>query len=134
MKLTNAFIKSIKPSGRLVKYSDGNWLSLYCYPNGSTLWRVVYRYNNKEKLLSLGKYPEISLKSAREKNAEIRALLEQGADPSEVRQDKKRQLAIASENSFEAVAIKWHETWAVGKEPIHMSISSFNWPTLKEAA
>ena len=120
MKLTNTFIKSIKPSDRLVKYSDGNWLSLYCYPNGSSLWRVGYRYNNKEKLLSLGKYPEISLKSAREKNAEIRALLERGVDPSEARQDKKRQLAIASENNFEAVAIKWHETWAVGKEPSHV--------------
>ena len=120
MKLTNTFIKSIKPSDRLVKYSDGNWLSLYCYPNGSTLWRVGYRYNNKEKLLSLGKFPEISLKIAREKNAEIRALLERGIDPSEARQDKKRQLAIASENGFEAVAIRWHETWAVGKEPSHV--------------
>ena len=71
-------------------------------------------------MLSLGGYPEVGLKKAREQNAKIRELLEEGVDPSQARQEKKQQKILAAENSFKAVALKWHETWAVGKEPTHV--------------
>ncbi len=119
MKLTDTFIKSIKPAERLKKYSDGDWLTLFCHPNGSKIWNSGYRFAGKEKKLSLGNYPEISLKKAREKHAAVRKLLDAGVDPSQARQEMKQQRALAAENSFQAIALKWHETWAVGKEPSH---------------
>lgn len=120
MKLTNAFIKSIKSNGKVQKFPDGSGLTLLCDSNGSMAWRYRYRFGGKEKMLSLGIYPEVSLKKAREKHAVMRELLGEGIDPSQARQEKKRQEAMASENSFQAVAMKWHETWAVGKEPSHV--------------
>lgn len=119
MKLTNAFIKGIKPSKGVQKFPDGNGLVLFCDLKGALAWRYRYRFAGKEKMLSLGMYPAVNLKQAREKLIQARALVDQGINPSEVRQEKKRQAAIASENSFQAIAMKWHETWAVGKEPSH---------------
>ncbi len=119
MKLTNAFIKSIKPSDKPQKFPDGSGLNLLCEPSGSMIWRFRYRFGGKEKMLSLGAYPEVNLKQAREKLMQARALVDKGINPSEARQEKKRQEAIASENSFQAIAMKWYETWAVGKEPSH---------------
>lgn len=120
MKLTNAFIKSIKASDRAQKFPDGGGLTLLCEPRGSIAWRYRYRFGGKEKMLSLGTYPEVSLKKAREKHAAMRELLEEGIDPSQARQEKKQQEAVSAENSFQAIALKWHETWAVGKEPSHV--------------
>jgi len=120
MKLTNAFIKSIKPSDKPQKFPDGSGLNLLCEPSGSLIWRFRYRFGGKEKMLSLGAYPEVNLKKAREKLMQARALVDKGINPSEARQEKKRQEVIAFENSFQAVAMKWHETWAVGKEPSHV--------------
>lgn len=67
-----------------------------------------------------GDYPRVSLKDARIKHAEMRDLLSEGINPSQVRKDKKLRDAVASENSFQAVAMKWHETWAVGKDHSHV--------------
>ena len=119
MKLTNAFIKGIKPSKSVQKFPDGNGLVLFCDLKGALAWRYRYRFAGKEKMLSLGMYPAVNLKQAREKLMQARALVDQGINPSDVRQEKKRQAAIASENSFQAIALRWHETWAVGKEPSH---------------
>ncbi|WP_437343199.1 Arm DNA-binding domain-containing protein [Phycobacter sedimenti] len=51
-------------------------------PNGSKLWRFTYRLMGKEKLLSFGKYPDLSLKQARDKRDEARKVLAEGKDPS----------------------------------------------------
>ena len=119
MKLTDAFIKAIKPSAKSATYPDGKGLVLLSNPNGSFLWRFRYRYGGNAKMLSLGSYPEVSLKVARDKHRAMRQLLEKDIDPSEERKEKERAKAFATENNFQAIALKWHETWAVGKERSH---------------
>jgi hypothetical protein len=61
---------------------DTGGLFLLLNPSGSMWWRFRYRLNGKEKLISLGTYPEVSLKCARERRDEARAIVAQGLDPS----------------------------------------------------
>jgi integrase len=106
-KLTEIAIKSAKPSKGIRKLSDGNGLVLLLYPNGSKYWAYRYRYLGKEKTLSLGVYPEVTLAEARQKLADARKLVADGQDPSEARKAVKRQAAISTENSFEAIGREW---------------------------
>ncbi len=73
--------------------------------SGSKYWRMKYRFAGKEKLLAIGTYPEVSLKSAREKREEARRLLAEGIDPSEHKQAAK---LAGDQESFEHVAREWH--------------------------
>lgn len=113
MKLTDSLIKAIKPGKTATRHADGNGLTLLCSPVGKKSWRCRYRYGGKEKNLSLGAYPEISLKRAREKLAEIRQQLDEHQDPSALRKAKKSE----KENDFRSVARRWHQGWSVGKDP-----------------
>jgi hypothetical protein len=84
--------------------------------SGGKLWRVNYRYDNKQKTLSLGAYPDVSLAKAREKRDEARRLLADGIDPSEHRKAHKAMRAEVVANTFEAIAREWYSkelpTWA----------------------
>ena len=117
MKLSDSVIKAVKPGRKLQSLPDGGNLHFVCETNGSKWWKVRYRFAGKENTLSLGSYPQVGLKKAREKHLAIRLLLDDGINPSQDRQEKKQQQAMAAENSFRAVALKWHETWLVGKDP-----------------
>lgn len=75
MKLTDTAIKKAQPREKAYKMTDGEGMFLLVSPNGSKLWRLKYRYNQKEKLLSLGSYPEVTLAKARERRIEARKLL-----------------------------------------------------------
>lgn len=72
-------------------------------PNGSRWWRLKYRVEGREKGLSLGIYPDVSLKQAREKRDDARKLLAAGVDPSAKRQAEK----TSREDTFEAIAREW---------------------------
>lgn len=106
-KLTDRAIKSAKPGLRIKKLSDGNGLTLAVHPNGSKYWVYRYRYLGKEKTLSLGIYPEVTLAEARQKLMDARKLLSCGQDPSEARKAMRRNAILFSENTFEAVAREW---------------------------
>lgn len=106
-KLTDTAIKGAKPGNGIKKLSDGNGLTLVVYPNGSKYWVYRYRYLGKEKTLSLGIYPVVSLADARRKLFDARTLLSNGQDPSEARKASKRQAILSAENTFEAVAREW---------------------------
>jgi integrase len=106
-KLTDIAIKSTKAGPSIKKLSDGNGLALLVYPNGSKYWVYRYRYLGKEKTLSLGIYPEVTLAEARLKLMDARKLISAGQDPSETRKALKRQALISAENNFEAVAREW---------------------------
>ena len=67
MKLTDVLVKNTKATNRRQTLFDGGGLYLAIEPSGSRLWRMKYRFNGKEKLLSFGKYPDVSLKEARER-------------------------------------------------------------------
>jgi hypothetical protein len=93
MKLTNITIPKAKPTDKTQKLFDGGGLFLEVTPKGSKRWRFKYRFGGKEKLLSFGVYPEISLKDARMRHQEARKHLAQGIDPSEVKKVIKSNLA-----------------------------------------
>jgi hypothetical protein len=67
MALTNIEIQNAKGRTKPYKLADGGWLYLVVNPSNSKLWRMAYRFGGKEKVLSLGAYPQVSLKDAREK-------------------------------------------------------------------
>ena len=81
MPLTDTAIKNAKPSAKPLKLFDGGGLFLLVTPNGGRWWRLKYRFGGKEKLLSLGTYPEVSLKDAREKCDDYRKQLAAKSDP-----------------------------------------------------
>jgi integrase len=116
--LTDTKIRNAKPSVKALKLFDGNGLYLEISPAGGKWWRLKYRFGGKEKRLSLGVYPEVSLKDARERCDETRKLLADGVDPSANRKAEKASRLSAGANSFEVVAREWHASrspnWAAG--------------------
>lgn len=82
MPLTDLKIRKAKIDTKAYKLSDGGGLFLLVKPNGSKLWQQKYRHLGKERLLSHGKYPDVSLTAARQKRDKARALLADGGDPS----------------------------------------------------
>lgn len=119
MMLTNTQVKNAKPEARAVKLFDGGGLYLLIAPSGGKLWRLKYRFDGKEKSLSLGRYPEIPLAEARKRREAARELLAHGKDPSEERKAKKAERAARLENNFEAVAREWFEKNAPNWAPTH---------------
>ena len=115
MKLTDAFIKGIKPLPKTKSYPDGHGLVLFSYPQSSLGWRYRYRFGGKPKMLSFGTYPEVSLKRAREKLAAARKQLDDGKDPSIVRKQENTE----KKNDFKSAALRWHKAWSVGKDKKH---------------
>lgn len=109
MKLTNIQCDSAKPKEKPYKMADGQGMYLEVRPNGSKYWRLRYRMHGKQKLLALGVYPDVSLKDAREKRRDARKLLDQGTDPSRHKQNEKRKASINASNTFEAIALEWHD-------------------------
>ena len=87
--LTDSEIRSTKPSEKPYKLSDTGGLFLYVTPTGGKLWRLKYRVDGKEKTLSFGSYPAITLKKARDLRDQAKALLAEGHDPGEIKQEKK---------------------------------------------
>ena len=110
--LTDVAIRNAKAADKPVKMFDGAGLYLLVSPTGGKLWRFKYQFAGKEKLLALGKWPDVGLKMARYRRDEARSLVAQGVDPSEKRkQDKTEAVAQAAEdaNTFEVVARDWHD-------------------------
>ncbi len=66
MALSDVKVRSAKPEAKAYKLTDGDGMVLLVHPNGSKYWRLRYRFGGKEKMLALGKYPEVSLADARE--------------------------------------------------------------------
>lgn len=118
MRLTDKACKNAKSTAKPHKLTDGHGLFLHVMPNGGKYWRLKYRFLGKEKMLALGVYPEVSLGKARDKRSKARKLLQADVDPSVVKQEQKRQLALNAENTFEAIAREWHphnlEKWKDG--------------------
>lgn len=83
MPLTDLKIKNLKAKEKAYKTADFDGLFVLVNPSGSKLFRFKYRFNGKEKLLSFGKYPDISLLQARELRDDARRMLAIGNDPSE---------------------------------------------------
>jgi hypothetical protein len=118
--LTDTEIKRSKAAEKAYSLGDGGGLYLWFTPVGGKLWRWSYRFDRKEKLMSLGKYLDVSLAQARERHAEARKLLATGVDPMAQRKAEKTAEKIAVENSFQSITTQWLEHWQEGKSPRHV--------------
>lgn len=114
--ITEAACKNATSEGKAIrKLSDGGGLYLWVYQDGRKYWRLRYWKDGKEKSLSLGVYPVVTLKEARGKRDEQQKLLTANLDPSIERKLAKIKRKVASASSFEAVAREWYgkqvHTW-----------------------
>ncbi|CAI2515690.1 Putative prophage CPS-53 integrase [Serratia liquefaciens] len=112
MPLTDVKVRTAKPQDKPYKLTDGGGLYLLVNTNGSRYWRMKYRVMGREKLLSIGVYPDISLAVARQIRDEARRALAQGNDPGAIKKAEKQAKKIAAENTFEAIAREWHKAKA----------------------
>lgn len=107
MALTELAVKKAKPLEKQQKVSDGGGLYLLIHPNGGKYWQMAYRFEGKQKTLSLGIYPDVGLAQARDRRDDARKLLANEIDPGAAKQAKKASGILLSENSFEIVAREW---------------------------
>jgi len=112
--LTDIKIKALKPKDKLYAVTDERGLSLEISPTGGKWWRFKYRFEGKQKRLSLGIYPDVGLKEARNGRDSLRKLIASGIDPAAAR--KAEKLSSNDLDSFETVAREWHQkfkhTWS----------------------
>jgi integrase len=120
-RLTDKAIKSAKAKAEAYSVVDGGGLYLCVTPAGGKLWRWSYRFDGKEKLMSFGEYPYISLSDARQKYSDARMLLAEAIDPMAQRKAVKTAKKAGAENSFQSVATKWVEHWHHEKSPRHVA-------------
>jgi integrase len=105
--LTKIEIDKAEIKDKPYKLFDANGLFLLIKPNGSKLWRFRFSFGGTEKLLAIGPYPDVSLKEARIKRDDAKALLRDGVDPAAQKQADKRAAKRAELNSFERAAQEW---------------------------
>jgi integrase len=117
MSLTDTKARNAKPREKQFKLYDTDGLFLLVTPAGGKWWRFKYRFSDKEKLLSLGTYPEVSLSQARQRRDAARKQVADGIDPSQARKALKAA-KVQDESTFELVAREWHakfaQTWTPG--------------------
>jgi integrase len=120
MALTDIETRRAKRKQKAYRMSDSGGMYLWVTPAGGKLWRWSYAYGGKEKLMSFGKYPDVSLAMARERHGEARKLLATGIDPMAQRKAEKTAEQVANANSFASIAAQWLEHWRHGKSPRHV--------------
>jgi integrase len=120
MALTDTEIRKAKAKDKAYRISDGSGLYLWITPAGGKLWHWAYEFSRKEKLMSFGKYPDVSLALARERHGEARKLLATGVDPMARRKVEKTAQMASSLNSFQSIASLWMAHWRDGKSPRHV--------------
>jgi integrase len=108
MPLTDTGVRNAKPKAKPYKLADERGMFLLVNTSGAKWWRLKYRFAGKEKLLSLGVYPDVRLKDAREKRDAARKLIAAGIDPSANRKIQNAARIERAENSFESVAREWY--------------------------
>ena len=110
--LTVKQIEAAKPKEKPYRLLDGNGLYLYVPVSGKKVWQLRYKIDGKEKILTVGKYPLMTLQEARDKAWTARKDISVGIDPV------KAKKASSNNNSFSAIYKEWYEhkkqVWSVG--------------------
>lgn len=125
--LTATEVKNTKPASKQVKLFDGHGLFLLVKPTGSKGWRLKYRFGGKEKLLTLGPYPTVSLADARGKRDAALKLLDRGIDPSLAKKVEKQAKETQQANTFKKLAEEWYSQ----QETLAESTKYLLWRRLK---
>jgi hypothetical protein len=117
--LTDTAARNATPKERDYKLADSGGLHLFVTTKGSKSWRLKFRHGGKEKLLVLGKYPDVTLKGARVLREEAKAALAQGRDP--VLEAKRTRLVGQAKvhDTFEKHARAWHDARKAKWKPVH---------------
>jgi integrase len=120
-KLTDTFLRNIKPMGKVQKYSDGGGLFVHVTAAGSPsaggmLWRLGYRFGGKQKLLALGIYPAVSLKDARARREDAKEQLAKGIDPA-VHKQAVKSAAETQGRTFAVIGNQWFEKHSADTVP-----------------
>lgn len=106
-RLNEALVRQAKPRTKPYKLPRENGLYLLVNPDGGKWWRFSYTFAGKEKLLSFGQYPEISLRGARLRRDDARRQIRDGVDPSAARKAERAERVTAEANTFKAIATEW---------------------------
>lgn len=105
--LSDVQVKKAQPKKKKYKLYDKDGLYLLVMPNGSKYFKYDYKYNNINKTYSLGVYPKISLKEAREEIIKIKAVIDKGLNPNE--EKRRNRLVKITGDSFAEIAEEWHK-------------------------
>lgn len=116
MSLSDAACRTAKPTPKPHRLSDGHGLFLLIQPNGSRLWQYYYRFQGRQRTLSIGRYPMIGLNDARQLRDKAIRELAFGRDPRDVRNG-----LVPTGSTFKEIATAHVETWKVGKSESHVS-------------
>ena len=136
MALTDTTVRNAKPKEKPYKLGDSGGLYVIVRPNRAKWWRLKFRFGGKEKLLSFGVYPEVSLQEARRRRDEARELLANGVNPIHHR---KVEHAVTGDGSpdetFETVAGEWFPKqlpgWSEGHAcTVRYRLSKFVYPAI----
>ncbi|MCC6198506.1 MAG: integrase arm-type DNA-binding domain-containing protein [Burkholderiales bacterium] len=119
MPLTDRAVRNAKPDKRAKRMWDGGGMYLEISPAGGKWWRLKYRIDGKEKRLSLGVFPDVSLAAARERREAARKLIAAGIDPSAQRKADKHEALVRDAGSFEHIAREWHGKRSAIWKPEH---------------
>ncbi len=119
MALSDIAIRNAKAKEKPYKLSDSGGLFILITASGGKLWRYSYRFDGKQKTLSLGSYPDVGLKEARELHVAARKILATGVDPNENRKNNKAAKKLNTANSFEIVAREWWQSYMKSKAESH---------------
>lgn len=106
--LTELQCKNFQPQDKSYKKFDSGGMFLLIKPNGNKYWHLKYKYAGKEKLMSLGVYPGVSLKEARKKRDELKVKISENVDPIQEKKIIKNELKENAANIFENIALEWH--------------------------
>jgi len=128
--LTAATIKAAKPKEKPYKMHDRNGLFLIVRPNSKKWWRFRYKLGGNTKELSMGTFPDTSLRQARFNRDEARIMLGKGIDPSITRKALRKETTDASE-TFAVIAKEWHTRFKDKWSPGH---AKRLWRTLEKDA
>jgi integrase len=104
MVLTDLEIRNAKADGKRIRLYDGDGLYLEVSPSGGKWWRLKYRFQGKDRRLSLGVHPRVNLKKARERRLEAQNLLDAGVDPAERKRATQAGALASQGNTFEVIA------------------------------
>ena len=140
--LTATEVKSAKSKDKDYKLFDGGGLYLLVTKGGGKHWKLKYRMLDKEKKISLGAYPAISLSNARELREKHKIEIAKQIDPNEKKkQDKKetKEVEAKRENTFYKVSQSWLKSYeSEVSENYHIrlgrALKNYVYPTIKDVS